>query len=38
MGLVEEGLHFLVDVEIVLPLRGGTKISAWQGKRRGKVK
>jgi hypothetical protein len=33
---VEEGLHFLVDVVIVLALRGGTKVGAWQGKRRGR--
>jgi hypothetical protein len=34
--LVEEGLHFLVDVEIVLALRGGTQVYIWQGKRRGR--
>jgi hypothetical protein len=33
---VEEGLYFLVDVEIVLALRGGTKVCAWQEKRRGR--
>jgi hypothetical protein len=31
---VEQGLHFLVDVVIVLTLRGGTKSGAWHGKRR----
>jgi hypothetical protein len=34
--LEEEGLYFLVDVEIIFALRGGAEVCAWQGKRWGR--
>jgi hypothetical protein len=36
--LGKEGIHLLVDEAIVLSLRGGAELWAWQGKRRGEVK
>jgi hypothetical protein len=36
--LEEEGFYLLIDVAIVLALRGGAEMRAQQGKRQGEVK